>query len=209
MQLGIFDTDNAVVNNSARVDKLNFIKGLYYIPDFITETEQKELWNAINNEKWLDDLKRRVQHYGYKYDYKKRSLDHSMYLGSIPQWTNFVAERIVEKGFMKNLPDQVIVNEYLPGQGISDHIDCEPCFEDTIISLSLGSPCIMNFKNKDDKRDKHDILLEPRSLVVITDDARYNWTHGIPAREKDKWLGNTIYRKTRISLTYRRVILNA
>jgi alkylated DNA repair dioxygenase AlkB len=65
----------------------------------------------------------------------------------------------------------------------------------------------VNFKNKDDKRDKCDILLEPRSLVVLTDEARYNWTHGIPAREKDKWMGNTIYRKPRISLTYRRVIL--
>jgi alkylated DNA repair dioxygenase AlkB len=208
MQLGIFDTDNADKKNLDITKKLNFIKGLSYIPDFISESEQNELWTAVNKEKWLEDLKRRVQHYGYKYDYKKRSLDYSMYIGSIPQWTKFVAERIVTSGFMKNLPDQVIVNEYLPGQGISDHIDCEPCFEDTIISLSLGSPCIMNFKNKDDKRDKYDILLEPRSLVVLTDEARYNWTHGIPAREKDKWMGNTIYRKPRISLTYRRVIIN-
>jgi alkylated DNA repair dioxygenase AlkB len=206
MQLDLFDTGK---NEAANFGKgpLIQIKGLSYIPDFISDKEHNEIWEAINKENWLTDLKRRVQHYGYKYDYKKRSLDYSMYIGSIPQWTNFVAERIIAKGYFKKLPDQVIVNEYLPGQGIADHIDCEPCFEDTIISLSLGSPCIMDFRNKNNKRDKHQLLLEPKSLVVITDDARYNWTHGIPSREKDNWLGKIIFRKTRISLTFRKVIL--
>lgn len=184
------------------------ISGLKYIPDFITSQEEQDLLTAINNEKWLADLKRRVQHYGYKYDYKKRSLDYSMFIGEIPQWTKVVADRIVEQGLMKKTPDQVIVNEYLPGQGIADHIDCEPCFEDTIISLSLGSQCIMDFKNKDNKKEKQEVLLEAKSLVVITGEARYNWTHGIPSREKDKWLGRYIARRTRVSLTFRKVILD-
>lgn len=208
MQLGLFETSRNEITNLGKSKPVILITGLTYVPDFISESEHKEIWEAINKEKWLDDLKRRVQHYGYKYDYKKRSLDYSMYIGAIPQWTNFVAKRIVEKGYMRTLPDQVIVNEYLPGQGIADHIDCEPCFEDTIISLSLGSPCIMEFKNKNDKKEKHEILLEPKSLVVITDEARYNWTHGIPSREKDKWLDKIIHRQTRISLTFRKVILD-
>lgn len=184
------------------------ISGLKYIPDFITSQEEQDLLTAINSEKWLADLKRRVQHYGYKYDYNKRSLDYSMFIGEIPQWTKVIADRIVEQGLMKKTPDQVIVNEYLPGQGIADHIDCEPCFEDTIISLSLGSQCIMDFKNKDDKKQKKEVLLEQKSLVVITGEARYNWTHGIPSREKDKWLGRYIPRRTRVSLTFRKVILD-
>lgn len=208
MQLGLFETNRNEFANFGKSKTVIPIKGLHYIPDFISEGEHKEIWDAINKENWLDDLKRRVQHYGYKYDYKKRSLDYSMYIGAIPQWTNFVAERIVEKGYMRELPDQVIVNEYLPGQGIADHIDCEPCFEDTIVSLSLGSPCVMDFKNKEDKKDKYEVLLEPKSLVVITDEARYKWTHGISSREKDKWLGKIIHRKTRISLTFRKVILD-
>ncbi len=185
------------------------ISGLKNIPDFITSQEEQDLITAINNEKWLTDLKRRVQHYGYKYDYKKRSLDYSMFIGEIPQWAKVVAGRIVEQGLMKKNPDQVIVNEYLSGQGIADHIDCEPCFEDTIISLSLGSTCIMDFKNIFDKKDKHELLLEPRSLIVIRGDARYKWSHGIPSREKDKWLGQTIIRGKRISLTFRMVILKS
>jgi alkylated DNA repair dioxygenase AlkB len=210
MQLGFnFETSRNEFTDIGKSKPIIPIMGLKYVEDFISDTEHKEIWEAINKETWLDDLKRRVQHYGYKYDYKRRSLDYSMYIGDIPQWTKFIAERIVSKGFMKYLPDQLIVNEYKSGQGIADHIDCEPCFEDTIISLSLGSPCIMDFKNKGDKKDKHELLLEPKSLVVITGDARYNWTHGIASREKDKYLGNTIFRKTRISLTFRKVILNA
>jgi len=27
-----------------------------------------------------------VQHYGYRYDYKARTIDHSMRLGELPQW---------------------------------------------------------------------------------------------------------------------------
>lgn len=208
MQLDLFEPGTNDFANFGKSKTVMPIKGLYYVHDFISDSEHKEIWEAINKEKWLDDLKRRVQHYGYKYDYKKRSLDYSMYIGSIPTWTNFIAERIVEKGYMRKLPDQVIVNEYLSGQGIADHIDCEPCFEDTIISLSLGSPCVMDFKNKEDKKYKHEVLLEPKSLVVITDEARYKWTHGIPSREKDNWFGKIIYRKTRISLTFRKVILD-
>lgn len=185
------------------------ISGLTYIPDFISNQEEQDLLIAINNENWLADLKRRVQHYGYKYDYKKRSLDYSMFIGEIPLWAKVIAERIVERQLMKKTPDQVIVNEYLPGQGIADHIDCEPCFEDTIISLSLGSQSIMDFKNKNDRQHKKEVLLEPRSLVVITGEARYNWTHGIPAREKDKWLDRYIPRQRRVSLTFRKVILDS
>lgn len=209
MQLGLFEIGKDEFTNFGKPTSLVPIKGLSYIADFISDSEHKEIWNSINSEPWLNDLKRRVQHYGYKYDYKKRNLDYSMYIGAIPQWTKFITERIIEKGYMEQLPDQVIVNEYLPGQGIADHIDCEPCFEDTIISLSLGSSCIMDFKNKDNKKDKYDFLLEPKSLVVITGEARYKWTHGIPARERDKWLDKIIHRQTRISLTFRKVILNA
>ena len=207
MQLGLFETDKSELAHITKQKSAPPIDGLSYIPDFISDVEHKEIWEAVNKETWLNDLKRRVQHYGYKYDYKKKSIDYSMYIGSIPEWTRFIAERIVSKGYMKHLPDQLIINEYEPGQGIADHIDCEPCFEDTIISLSLGSCCIMEFKNKLDRRDKYEHLLEPKSLVVIAGEARYHWTHGIPARERDVCLERTIFRKRRISLTFRKVIL--
>ena len=45
------------------------ISGLQYIPDFIARDEESALIANIDEQPWLNDLKRRVQHYGYKYDY--------------------------------------------------------------------------------------------------------------------------------------------
>src|SRR5690606_37114493 len=101
-----------------------------------------------DSEQWMDDLKRRVQHYGYKYNYKRRSIDYDMYLGALPQWSGNIINRLIQDKIINYVPDQIIVNEYMPGQGIANHIDCEPCFHDTIISLSLISSCVMDIKQK-------------------------------------------------------------
>ena len=148
-----------------------------------------------------------MQHYGYKYDYKARKVNRDMRIGDLPEWLKRLSQKLHNDGYMENVPDQVIVNEYLPGQGIAGHIDCEPCFRDTIVSLSLGSGCVMDFTNKDDKTIKIPVWLAPRSLVVLSDEARYNWLHGIAARKTDMWKGQKIERKRRVSLTFRNVIL--
>ena len=184
------------------------INGLEYHDNFITKTEQSELINIIDNQIWLDDLKRRVQHYGYKYDYKRRNIDKTMHLGDIPDWCKNIGFKLQENGIIDFMPDQVIVNEYSPGQGISNHIDCEPCFNDTIISLSLNSSCIMQFTNKIDFQKVIPVLLEPCSLVVLKKDARYNWMHGIKAVKTDNFYGEKIIRKRRVSLTFRKVIIS-
>lgn len=41
--------------------------------------------------------------------------------------------------------DQAIINEYLPGQGIAAHVDCEPCFGDEIGVVSLLDSHPMEF----------------------------------------------------------------
>jgi alkylated DNA repair dioxygenase AlkB len=182
------------------------VQGLLYLPEFITPSEEKELLAHIDREPWLTDLKRRVQHYGYKYDYQARAIDDSMQLGPIPEWLGFVRRRQVERGFFCRLADQVIINEYEPGQGITDHIDCEPCFGATVLSLSLGSTCVMKFTHKD-TRETADHLLAPRSAVVLESEARYKWMHGIPGRKSDSWGGEKLPRGRRVSLTFRQVIL--
>ena len=114
------------------------IRGFEYIENYIDEAQHNWLLSRIDEQQWLDDLKRRVQHYGFKYNYKARKVDMDMHIGELPEWLNRLSEKLYEDGYMPEVADQVIVNEYLPGQGIASHIDCEPCFEDTIVSLSLG-----------------------------------------------------------------------
>lgn len=182
------------------------IQGLNYIPDFISLQEEQELIAAIDSHSWLHDLKRRVQHYGYKYDYKARSLSAQSYIGELPEWVVPIAAKLRSNKIFSKSVDQVIVNEYLPGQGISAHIDCVPCFDVVIASLSLGSPAMMQFVNVRTS-EKQDLYLEQRSLVVLASAARYEWTHSIPARKSDIVDGIKVARNRRLSLTFRSVIL--
>jgi len=181
------------------------IPGLRYLPDFIDAYTEAVLLTTIDQQPWLHDLKRRVQHYGWRYDYKARGITQDLRIGAIPDWLAGLGERLSAEGIFSRTPDQVIINEYQPGQGISAHVDCVPCFGDTIASLSLGSACVMDFTDAT-TGEKQSRLLESRSLLVLSGHARYHWQHAIPARKSDKWRGQAIQRARRISLTFRMVI---
>jgi len=200
------DLFDSLGEESTTAEPYAVIDGLRYIPNFVTLEEQDRLLREIDANNWITDLRRRVQHYGYRYDYRSRSVDYSMRLGELPPWAAEIASRLLAGRYFTDLPDQVIVNEYEPGQGISNHIDCEPCFTGIIASLSLGSTCMMNFTNKE-SGEVIPVLLEPRSLVVLHGESRYGWMHGIPFRKSDDVAGRNLKRSRRVSLTFRKVIL--
>lgn len=189
------------------------IQGLYIIEDFIDLEEENRLLAFFDRQKWDNTLKRRVQHYGYKYDYTFRKIDQTMQVEPLPDCSASIAKRISElrndkeelligKDGKVQPIDQLIVNEYEPGQGISAHIDCKPCFLDGISSLSLGSDSVMQFRRIG--LPNVDLPLLRRSLIILTREARFNWTHSIAARTED----NGVKRKRRISMTFRSVILS-
>lgn len=179
------------------------MNGLSYIPFFLSSKEEQDLIAKIDSNLWITDLQRRTQHYGYKYDYTKKKIDDSLYLGPLPEWLNEITKQISQSGNYHKLPDQVIINEYTPGQGIAPHIDCRPCFGDTVSSVSLLSTVRMNF-SKFDELDLS-ILLEPRSLLILTGDARNNWNHGIARVSADIINTVPVERHRRVSLTFRTI----
>ncbi len=181
------------------------ISGLTYIADFIDAATEAVLIQTIDTQPWITELKRRVQHYGWRYDYKARSVTNNLRIGVLPDWLQTYAVSLKQAGLFSEMPDQVIINDYQPGQGISAHIDCVPCFAVTIASLSLGSPCVMDF-TQSKTGEKSSLLLEPRSLLVLSGDARYAWQHAIAGRKTDRYNGQIIERTRRISLTFRKVL---
>jgi alkylated DNA repair dioxygenase AlkB len=161
-------------------------KGLTLQENFINEAFEEELLEEIDKRPWLTDLKRRVQHYGYKYDYKTKGK--VGFLGEIPEFL-----LSLNPGFKFN---QVIVNEYLPGQGISPHIDLPSVFGECIASLSLGASCIMEFTKE---AETIPLLLPSKSLLILKDEARYNWKHGIKGAKSN-------IKSRRVSITFREVM---
>ena len=179
------------------------VPGLLYVPDFLSETEERHLVAAIDNGPWRHDLKRRVQHYGWRYDYKAREIDMSMRLGPLPEWAMLLAKRLQSEGHLPHLADQVIVNEYVGKQGIGRHTDCIPCFDDGVAMLSLLESWEMIFR--DDRKGstiKVHKMLEQRSVTIMAGEVRYHWTHEIPSRLKEP---SGLQRSRRISVTFRKV----
>jgi alkylated DNA repair dioxygenase AlkB len=187
------------------MEKTHHIQGLQFIENYISADESQALQVCLDQGVWNTDMKRRVQHFGYRYDYKARSVSQSDRLEDWPVWADDLAGRLYEDHFFQHKPDQVIINDYAPGQGISAHVDCEPCFGPVIASVSLLSACDMLFQHRTSGHIVP-VRLAPMSLLVLSGEARYNWTHAIPARKSDLVNGIRVPRSRRMSLTFRTVL---
>jgi alkylated DNA repair dioxygenase AlkB len=179
------------------------IPGLKIASSFVSEDEEKELIARIDCSEWRDDLARRVQHYGYVYDYAARSVDASSYVGPLPEWVNAIAARLCETKLLDEPPDQVIVNEYVSNQGIAKHIDCVPCFQGRIVTLSLLETWEMFFWPPVEEPEKVIRPLERRSAFSLGGESRLKWRHEIPKRKNEPWGA----RSRRLSLTFRKIRL--
>lgn len=183
--------------------------GLSYAPNFITEDEEQDLLAHIDNSEWHDEkMARRVQHYGWQYDYKKRQVNESMRTTPLPSWATRLAKRLKEYGLLEHVPDQLLVNEYTEAQGISKHVDSDT-FADGIAMISLGESWEMMFRKG---KQRYSLVLGQRSAAIITGAARYDWLHEIPKRKYEPATtladGATLPKRKRVrrvSLTFRKV----
>ena len=177
--------------------------GADYQPGFISAEEETALIDAIDRQYWAEDLRRRVQHYGYRYDYKERNATGDDRIGELPDWVSFLCDRLVERKIFETRPQQLIVNEYEPGQGIAPHADRD-CFGPVVASVSLGSDCMMDiYRTPRVKEDAVQIVLERCSLLVLRGAARERWLHGIRPNKADSQDGRRVPRGRRLSLTFR------
>ena len=193
------------------------VPGLAYLPDWMAPEACRALLAQIDAAPWSAKLRRRVQHYGHRYDYGRRSVAKVVAAEDtqatapappLPGWARELAARLAAEGFLDQQADQVIVNEYQPGQGISAHVDRVPCFGPAVAALSLGSGCAMDFTRPEDGT-KAGVYLAAGSLCVMTGPARYDWRHGIAARKSDPGPAGRIPRARRVSVTFRTVLSQA
>ncbi|XP_030382695.1 alkylated DNA repair protein alkB homolog 8 isoform X2 [Scaptodrosophila lebanonensis] len=193
-------------------------KGLILLTDFITEEEESALLKAIGNDSRSNEgnmKNRRVKHFGYEFVYGSNNVDSTKPLECrIPTACDFLWPRFRQAAAENDLqgldwtqPDQLTVNEYEPGHGIPPHVDTHSAFLDPILSLSLESDVVMEFRRGSECTP---LLLLRRSLLVMSGEARFDWMHGIRPRHLD-WLPTATVsltmepRRKRTSLTFRRL----
>ena len=92
------------------------IPGLVLAEDFLTAREEQDIVSQIDSLEWESQMSRRVQHYGFRFDYVTRKC--STPATPLPSALAMVAARAVSQGLVSRMPDQCTVNEYMPGQGI-------------------------------------------------------------------------------------------
>eukprot|EP00002_Diphylleia_rotans_P033729 TRINITY_DN7200_c0_g1_i3.p1 TRINITY_DN7200_c0_g1~~TRINITY_DN7200_c0_g1_i3.p1 ORF type:complete len:272 (-),score=44.18 TRINITY_DN7200_c0_g1_i3:14-829(-) len=148
---------------------------------------------------WLDNIqRRRVQHYGYPFNYQIRRLEVDKPRTEFPPPYEEIAQQLYELGFFPSPPNQLTLNDYQAGQGIRFHVDSHSSFLDEVASISMGSDCIMEFrlplqditqgrhrKHHQETEETVNILLPRRSLLILQGDARYLWDHQIPGRKTE------------------------
>lgn len=179
------------------------VPGLKYCSNYLTEDEEKSLLKLLDESKNLTPIthskdSRYVIQYGYTYAYDRSGV---IKCSPIPD----VYKKLVDAERIKILLekdcefDQLIINRYLPGQGITAHIDHTKYFGDTIFCISIGTPVTINFTMDDNPKKDSAIVVEPRSAYAMTGDSRYKYKHSIPASARQTGI--------RYSLTYRKVIV--
>lgn len=177
------------------VDDVNGIRGLTCVRDYISPAEEADLLDMIDARPWLRVQKRAVQAYGAGTSAR------------LPGWTLALADRLAYDGFASADFDQCIVDELLPGQGISAHVDSVADIGQTVIALGLGAPLVMEFRHIAGKV-RVPVLVPPRALLVMSDAARYKWRHGVVARKTDWYDGMEYTRGRHVSVTFRQTLVD-
>ncbi len=171
-------------------------EGLVYKTDFLSSYEEAEMVDWIDAQSWDHGYARRRQFYGHSYR------DPAEYT-PVPSLLQVFAKRLFDEGLTLVEADHVLINEYLPGQGIAAHVDEMPHADSQVVTISLLDTYPMEFAHIE-SGEKFEQWLERRSVAVMSGPSRTEWTHEIVKRKADVVTGGgKRTRKRRISITYR------
>jgi alkylated DNA repair protein alkB homolog 6 len=207
---------------------------IYYIPAFLPSSTCESLLRTVNatpSHKWTNLSQRRLLSIPGPLMGKAR--DTLFLYNPLPAYlTDDIFSKFKGLGIFDKsphgAPNHILVNEYLPSQGIMPHED-GPAYHPVTATVGLGSSTVLDIysktgpESKDCERKHWRILQEPGSLLVTMGDCYTDTLHGIAEVDADVNLrGGTIanwvllqnkdhfrdgrnVRETRVSLTYRDV----
>jgi alkylated DNA repair dioxygenase AlkB len=163
--------------------------GLIYRPNFISEAEERELMQEIQNlhltpfKYYQFTGKRRTVSFGWQYEFGANEIIRA------PEMPAFLLPIRTRAGKLFDIDPnsllQASVIEYSTGSPIGWHRDI-PQFG-VVVGISLGAPCRMKFRKSRRVRSKNanrdetlSIDLQPRSIYLMSGPSREIWQHSIP-----------------------------
>jgi alkylated DNA repair dioxygenase AlkB len=181
MQPSLFDAPSALPS------------GFHYRPDFLAPDEEQSLIETIRllpleAARYREfTAKRRILSFGYGYDFSSNVL---LPAPPPPPFLEALRARVAEwAGVPERDFRQCTVAEYAPGTQLGWHRDV-PHFG-IVVGVSLGGPARMRLRRyphvKRGAERSLAITIEPRSVYVLRDDARWRWQHAISPLKAPRW----------------------
>lgn len=148
---------------------------------------------------WHRKNSRKVIQYGWQYDYKSGNTRRPA--PEIPSVITKLIPLIYSTGVVPRdyVLNQCIINKYLPGQGISAHIDHKD-YGEFICCFTIGHGTIMEFTKGS---QRYPTWVGLSSLYIMSGPARWEWRHEMPVRLSDQVNGIKHDRGLRYSITFR------
>ncbi|KAJ5179332.1 Oxoglutarate/iron-dependent dioxygenase [Penicillium capsulatum] len=180
----------------------------FYISNFISEEEEVWLLQKVASAplpRWTQLSHRRLQTWP-----SALTANNTLIAEPLPEWlvSPIIKPRFGRLGIFNNAPDQapnhVLVNEYLPGQGIMPHED-GAAYHPLVATVSLGAPIVLDIYEKnihdatsvqdvgtnDRNKPRFRILQERRSLLITTGAMYTDFLHGIAETTRDENINQT------------------
>jgi len=170
----IEDWDTYRVHKRDKPDE--FIPGLFYVPEFIHEEEERRINRAIRTQKeakWVESKgKRKVLNVPAAPNNEKT-----------PLWINALKKALRETTAMdgQNEANHVLINEYNVPAGIDPHFD-GIVYNPHVVIVTTTGRALMDFRPKESADEQKEqepvaqVLLQPRSLLIYRDE--FNDTNG-------------------------------
>lgn len=159
------------------------IDGVYLVADFLSETEESNLLNYIDNDVWIPSQSGRLkQDFGIKINFKKQTIK-TKYFTGMPLYAKQIIERFQSHRISKDFQPVELCNlDYHLDRGshIDPHIDDVWIWGERLITVNLLSNTILSLIPND--KDSNKIIYVPiprRWLIVLYGDARYEYKHSI------------------------------
>jgi alkylated DNA repair dioxygenase AlkB len=160
-------------------------EGLVYQANFVSEAEETALLREIRTLPLHEaqyksfTAKRRIMSFGAEYDFGANRLRPG------PPLAPFLFPLREKVAAWLYIPPEDfahgLITEYRPGTQLGWHRDV-PQFA-VIVGLSLAGPARMRFRPYPPRRNKREgtfaLDLEPRSVYVMRDEARWGWQHSV------------------------------
>jgi alkylated DNA repair dioxygenase AlkB len=162
-------------------------EGLLYRQEFLTVEEERKLL-AILTALRFDPIvmhgveaRRAARHYGLGYDYATRTPREGE---PMPDWLVGLRDQVA--AFHAGDYVEALVQRYPAGSTIGWHRDA-PAFGD-VLGVSLGGSARLRFqRGRGEARRVWEVLVEPRSVYVLSGQARTSWQHSIPPTREERY----------------------